>query len=259
MPSGAILARDPAAARRSLYAAAALADTDAAFALLDADPASADRPGGRRAWKPLLYLCSSRYRRAELGAARAAIARRLIALGAALTGREPGLYFHPRRHDVPGQRPLRHRGRRRAAAPAPELVRVLLEAGADLKQTTVALLQAVRGGNLEVLNLLLAALPREVSWQANWALQESVVADRMDMVRILADRVELPAQGAIREAIQLARDPAMIEILLGGNEPSWRRGSVEHQAYQWAVRYGNRAAAALLRARGAGPGRGNRR
>ena len=142
---------------------------------------------------------------------------------------------------------------------SPELVRALLEAGADLKQTTVALLQAVRGGNLEVLNLLLAALPREVSWQANWALQESVVAGRMDMVRILAPRVELPAQGALREAIQLARDPAMIEILLGGNEPSWRRGSVEHQAYQWAVRYGNREAAALLRARGAGPGRGNRR
>ena len=88
----AALRRHPAAPRRSLWLAAALADTEAAFAALAADPALADRAGGRRAWKPLLYLCASRYRRAETGAARAAVARRLIALGAAVAGREPD--FH---------------------------------------------------------------------------------------------------------------------------------------------------------------------
>jgi hypothetical protein len=49
-------------------------------------------------------------------------------------------------------------------------VRLLLDAGADLKQTTSALLQAVRGGNAEVLKILLDALPSEVSWQGGWAL-----------------------------------------------------------------------------------------
>jgi hypothetical protein len=66
----AALDRDPEAPWRSIYLAAAMADTEAVFAALDADAGAADRAGGRRAWKPLLYLCACRYRRAESGAAR---------------------------------------------------------------------------------------------------------------------------------------------------------------------------------------------
>src|SRR5262249_41207345 len=88
------LARDPVISRRSIYVAAVLADAEAALALLQADPSLADRPGGRRNWRPLLYLCCSRYRRKERDAtlARLEIVRRLVQLHADVnaTGIEPG-------------------------------------------------------------------------------------------------------------------------------------------------------------------------
>ena len=82
-----LVERDPGAVGRSIHAAAAVADRDAAFALLAADPSLADRPGGRRGWRPLLYVCSSRYGRDASDAARVEIARRLLELGAAVSAR----------------------------------------------------------------------------------------------------------------------------------------------------------------------------
>src|SRR5262249_32679796 len=155
----AALERDPAAGRRSIYVAAAIADTDSAFDLLDADPALADRPGGRRSWKPLLYLCSSR-RGDE--AERVRIARRLLELGASVTGRESG-FTSTHGTMLSEDNDLLAIEAAAGRSASPELVRLLLEAGADLTKTTVALLQAVRGGHLAVLGLLLEALPSEVS------------------------------------------------------------------------------------------------
>ncbi|PYS30605.1 MAG: hypothetical protein DMG11_04465, partial [Acidobacteria bacterium] len=79
-----MLDRDPASVRGSIHVAAAVADVQAVLALLDADPPLADRRSGKRNWPPLLYLCCSRYRRAEQDAAsaRLRIAKRLIELGA---------------------------------------------------------------------------------------------------------------------------------------------------------------------------------
>jgi len=59
----AALERNPGVARGSIYAAAALADAESAFAVLRKDPSLADQPTGRRAWTPLLYVCSSRFHR----------------------------------------------------------------------------------------------------------------------------------------------------------------------------------------------------
>jgi len=233
--------------QQSIYVATVLANVESVFAILDATPEVADRPGGRRMWKPLLYLCSSRYRRDQNEAERVNIARRLLALGARVTGREPdfsGTHGAMMAQDNDLLAIEAAAGR----AASPELVRVLLDAGADLKHTTVALLQAVRGGNIEVLKLLLDVLPKEVSWQANWAIQESVVTARKDMTRMLAQHVELPAEGAINQAIRLGRDRETIEILLGSKELSGRRGQ---RVYRQAVRYGNNEAAELLAVRGA--------
>ncbi len=87
----AMLARDPAPARGSIHVAAAVADVQAVLALLNADPPLAGRRSGKRNWPPLLYLCCSRYRRADqdAAAARLRIAKRLIEIGADVNA--PGL------------------------------------------------------------------------------------------------------------------------------------------------------------------------
>ena len=248
--AAAALDRDPNAPRRSVCAAAALADREAALGLLAANPGLADLAGGRRGWKPLLYLCSSRYRRGEGDADRVAIARRLLDLGAAVTGREPG-FQSTHGTMVSAENELFAIEAAAGCTASLELVRVLLEAGADLSQTTVALLQAVRGGRMEVLRYLLDALPSDVLWQVGWALHEAVVIARKDMLRVLADRAELPAEPALMEAIRSGRDAETVEILLGQPSESARSRTALHNAYRCAVRYRNVAAADLLRLRGA--------
>src|SRR5262249_9294045 len=146
--------------------------------LLEADPSLADQRCGRRNWPPLLYLCYSSYRRieSEATAARLRIARRLIELGADVqaTGKELGyVSFNVNLFDQEEWFPIE------AAAGqlgSPELVGLLLDAGADPKHAPIALSQAVRGGNGDVLRLLLEANHHE--WQIIWALKACAVLDR---------------------------------------------------------------------------------
>src|SRR5262245_11282922 len=151
------LDRQPRAARQSIYVAAALADAEALFGLLDSDPSLAGHRGGRRAWAPLLYLCCSRYRRIEEDAleARLAIVRRLLDLGADLNapGKEPGFSTaNVTVFDEYEWRPIEGAAGRLAS---PELVQLLLAAGANLEKTSTVLTQAVSDGNSKVLQLLL--------------------------------------------------------------------------------------------------------
>src|SRR5439155_2896929 len=246
------LKRDPVAAQRSISVAAAVADADAAFALLEHDPLLADRRGGRRSWTPLLYLCRSRYRsdEPEATAARMRIARRLIELGVDVNaaGKEPG-YTSPnvtQTYDEHEWYPIE------AAAGClarPEIVRLLLESGADLNKTSEVLSQAVKGGSAEVLELLLAASPP--AWQVIWALKACAVLDRKNLAALLARYIAPAAtnEPAVLEAIRLERDPELIDILLGQNDDEALR-NVPKNAYRAAVRYGQHGAAALLRRRG---------
>src|SRR5262249_30511494 len=66
-----LLARDPEAPRRSIDVAVVVADAEAVFAQLLADPSLTDRRRGNRNWTPLLYLCCSRYRRTDPAASEA--------------------------------------------------------------------------------------------------------------------------------------------------------------------------------------------
>ena len=251
------LARDPGAARRFINVAAAIADDQATLALLQADPSLADQRCGRRNWTPLLYLCYSRYRRIESAttAARLRIARRLIELGAHVqaAGKELGyVSFNVNLFDQEEWFPIE------AAAGqlgSPELVSLLLDAGADPKHAPIALSQAVRGGNRDVLRLLLEANHHE--WQIIWALKACTVLDRQDMARILAPHVKLPMatnEPALLEAIQLGRGADFIEILIGSDDAPELSAPIRQRAYRSALRYGNAAAAEVLRRRGADAG-----
>jgi ankyrin repeat protein len=254
---GALLAQDPAApaaARRSLPLAAALGDADAALALIDADPASADRPAeGRRRWTPLLLLCYSRYRRDHqpARAARLQIAERLLVAGADpnALGVEPGYTSgNVSMLDEHDWRPLEGAAGRAVSV---ELIDLLLAAGADPKKTSTFLIQSVRGGDPAVLARALAARPR---WfQINWALKAAVVFDRPDLARQLMRRLELPphAGPALAEAIWLERDAVFVELLLGDDARPALHLPVRRATYRLAIRHGQQAAAEVLRRRGA--------
>jgi ankyrin repeat protein len=248
-------ARDPAAAKRSIYVATAAADAEAAFALLEADPSLADRRGGRRNWTPLLYLCCSRYRRAEHDgtAARLRIAKHLLELGADVNaaGLELG-YTAPHVNQMFDEHEWRPIDGAAGRVGSPELVRVLLDAGADLNQTYETVSQAVRSGNIEVLKLLLEAGPQGW-WQVGWALKACVMLEKPEMARILIPYLERPRvpERVLLDAIRLERHPDLIEVLLGDDDHHELTLSIWRRAYRAAMRYGHGAAADVLRRRGA--------
>jgi ankyrin repeat protein len=246
------LAVDPAAPTRSILLACTLLDSDAALAILDADPTLATQPGGPREWPPLLYLCATRYRRSDPAAdvPRLTIARRLIELGANVNaaGPQPGyVSWNVTLFDQEKWCPIDSAARN---SDSPALIRLLLQSGADLAPTGALLSQAVYGGNSEILQLLLDAAPPW--WQITWALKSCAQLDRPDLARILAPRIEPPpgpsSEPAVLEALRLERSPELINILLGPADKHALRPIWNH-AYRAALRYGQHAAADLIRRR----------
>ena len=247
------LARDPGAARRSLHAAAALGDAEAALALLDVDPAAADGRGGARAWTPLLCLCCSRHGRDDrrVREARLRIAERLLAAGADpnAQGREPGLTsFNVTMFDEHVWRPIEGAAGRVASV---ELMDLLLAAGADASRTEVLLTEAVKGGEAAVLARALAAGPP--GWQVTWALKASVVLDRPHLAHLLMPHETLPrsTMPALEEAIRRERDGSFIDLLLGDDARPELTQPVRRAAYRLALRHGHQGALEVLRRRGA--------
>jgi ankyrin repeat protein len=249
----AALARDPAAARRSVHAAAALGDAEAALTLLASDPGAADRPGGRRGWTPLLWLCCSRHAGDDQRTreARVRIAERLLALGADpnALGLEPGFTSgNVTMFDEHQWRPLEGAAGRVASV---ELIDILLASGADPKKTATLLVQAVEGGEAAVLARALEAGPPR--WQVTWALKVSVVLDRPQLAQMLVPHLELPrsAGPALEQAVLLEREAAFVELLLGDDARPELSLPVRRAAHRLALRHGQRAAAEVLRRRGA--------
>jgi hypothetical protein len=249
-----LLERDPQAARRSIYATAAVADAGGMVRAIQLDRTMADKRGGRRDWTPLLYLCCSRYRRgdSELTAVRLEIVRQLISIGVDVnaTGREPGYASDAvtQIFDDYEWRPISGAAGRLGS---PELVRLLISGGAAVFKTNAILNEAVRGGSVEVLRLLLEVAPRDW-YQLIWALKASVVLNNKEMARMISRHSGSPTQRvpAIREGIRLERDAELIEIALG-DDTSELGGPVRQLAYGFAVRYGQTATAEMLRRRGA--------
>jgi ankyrin repeat protein len=247
----AALAQDPASARASIHVAAAVADADAVFALLEADPSLADRHGGARDWTPLLYLCCSRFGRSDRDviAARLTIAWRLIELGADVNalGKTPGYTSDSVGRGFDDCDWCALAGAANPVASL-ELVRLLVFSGGAIARTRAILTHAVRGGDIEILRFLLEMSPGE--WfELIWALRASVVVDRPDMARMVSARVATPTmrQPALMEAIRLQRGGDMIGAVLEEAGTSDLDDAVRRKVYRQAVRYGHEAAAELLR------------
>jgi len=246
----AVLSHHPDAARGSIHVAAVLADAEA---LIDADASIVDRRGGKRQWTPLLYLCSSRYRRTDPAAAEARIriARRLLELGADVNAKGEEVGFVSWNVTLFEQEEWLPVDASAVHAANAEVVSLLLKAGADLEKTGAAVSQAVRGGNTEVLKVLLAALPESLLWQVGWAAKAAVLLNRPDMARMLAaHNAPRLLEQALLDAIRLERGADMIEALIGidAGDPSTR--SVLQNAYRAARRFGHRAAIEILHRRG---------
>jgi ankyrin repeat protein len=249
-----LLERDPQATRRSIYAAASVADAAGIVRAIQSGQSMADKRGGRRDWTPLLYLCCSRYRRcdSELTAIRLEIVQQLISMGVDVnaTGREPGYASEAvtQIFDDYEWRPISGAAGRLGS---PELVRLLIGSGAAVLKTNAILNEAVRGGSVEVLRLLLELAPREW-YQIIWALKASVVLNNKETARMISRHSGSPGQRvpAIHEGIRLQRDAELIEIALG-DDTSELGGPVRQLAYGFAVRYGQTDTAEMLRRRGA--------
>src|SRR6266704_526126 len=89
----------PKIATANLHTALVLGDANAVDARLERDPSLATKPGGQRGWEPIHYVCytSMAHDSPERSAGLAAIARRLIALGADPNTRFPWLHHNVRR------------------------------------------------------------------------------------------------------------------------------------------------------------------
>jgi ankyrin repeat protein len=242
----AALARDPQAARRSVHLASALADEGAVDALVDADGSLASRISDEGGWTPLLCVTCSAYAPSVRDDARVRIARRLVEMGADVdaVAREPGVTSESGvlgGYEWDEWRPLEGAAGRVARV---DLVRLLLDGGADPKKTGSFLTQAVKGGSGDVLKLALASGPPW--WQVTHALRAAVELDRPDMVRLLrgsAVRANIGAR-ALGDAIRLGRGTDLVEILVG--EPTEENRAVRREAYALAVRHGHTAAAEIL-------------
>jgi ankyrin repeat protein len=238
----ALRARDPRATRRSLAAAATLADAEAALASLDADPSLARQPLGRRQWPPLLYLCASRTTGLD-EAGRLVIARRLLELGADVNATAPEGTEGPR---------TAFRGAAERARSV-ELVRLLLEAGATTSR--VCLVSTVKSGDPAILELVLDR-PWQ-GWQISSALRVSIELDQPEMARRLVAHAPTPLTvgGPLWEGIRLHRRVELLELLLREDFDPELRAHVWQGAYRAALRFGHQGAAELLLRRGADPER----
>src|SRR5262249_48594129 len=124
-----------------------------------------------------------------------------------------------------------------------EMVKLLLAAGADLKQTSEIVSQVVRTGNLDILKIVLDAGPKD--WrQLGWALKACAVLEKPHIAKVLIPYLAPPRipASALFEAIRLEKSPEMLQVLLGDDDEHPRKIAILRDAYRAAIRYGQHAA-----------------
>jgi len=246
-----MLALYPKIAKASFHTALLLGDASAVDARLEKDPSLATKAGGPRGWEPIHYVCYT-----ALGARAgdlAAIARRLIRLGA-----DPNTRFPWVHHNV--RRPVLW-GASRVAQSLP-LVAALLDAGAD-PNDGVTLPLAASAGDIPVLEALRArgadvdqawasdgatALYAILNWSrtpdgAMWLLEHGA-----DPNAVFAENGETPLHVVAR-----AWDVALAEAMVAKGADIERKRADGRTPYAVAELNGNRAVADSLLAHGASP------
>ncbi len=250
-----MLALYPKIATANLHTALVLGDSGRVDVRLERDPSLATKPGGPRGWEPIHYVCytcmshDSHVRAAGL----AAIARRLIALGA-----DPNTRFPWQHHNV--RRPVLW-GASRHAQSVP-LVAALLDAGAD-PNDGVTLPLAASAGDVPVLEVLRAhGANVDQAWATdgatslyailNWSrTPEGVVwllEHGADPNAVFAENGETPLHVVAR-----AWDVPLAEAMVARGADIERKRADGRTPYAVAELNGNRAVADWLRAHGASP------
>jgi ankyrin repeat protein len=250
-----ILALHPGIANANFHAALLLGDARNVEARLDRDPTLATAAGGPRGWEPLHYVCHTAmaHDSPQRGEGLAAIARRLIALGADPNTRFPWLH-----HNV--HRPVLW-GATRMVRAMP-LVETLLDAGAD-PNDGVTLPLAASAGDIPVLELLLAhgadvdqawatdgstSLYAILGWSRTPAGAVWLLEHGADPNVVFRDNGETPMHAAARGwEVSLGR------VLLAHGADIGRPRADGRTPYAVAELSGNRALADWLLEQGASP------
>ena len=248
-----LLALHPRLASASVHAALVLGDLAAFESHLARRPMPVREAGGPRDWEPLHYVCHTSLAHSSAGDANglAAIARRLLELGADPNTRFPWLH-----HGV--RRPVLWGATRVTRLPA--LAGLRLASGAD-PNDAVPLPLAASAGDLETLELLRAhganlnqpwatdgsrALHAILHWSTTdvgvrWLLEHGADPDP-----VFAASGETPLHVAARRW-----DVALVEALVRRGADVSRRRLDGRTPYAVAALNGNHAVAEWLRANGA--------
>src|SRR6058998_3961843 len=248
-----MLALYPRIANANFHTTLVLGDANAVDARLERDPSLATKPGGQRGWEPIHYVCytSMAHDSPERSAGLAAIARRLIALGADPNTRFPWLH-----HNV--RRPVLWGASRHARSLPP--VQALLDAGAN-PNDGVTLPLAASAGDLPVLEALLShGAHVDQAWATdgatslyailNWSRTPAGVIWLLDHGAdpnaVFAENGETPLHVVAR-----AWDVPLAEAMVARGADIDRKRADGRTPYAVAELNGNRAVADWLRAHGA--------
>jgi len=244
-----MLALYPKIASANFHTALVLGDASAVDARLQKDPSLATRPGGPRGWEPIHYVCYTALgsRAGDL----AAIARRLISLGADPNTRFPWLHHNVRRPVLWGAS--------RVAQSLP-LVAALLDAGAD-PNDGVTLPLAASAADIPVLEALLAhganvdqawasdgatSLYAILNWSRTAAGVMWLLEHGADPNAVFAENGETPLHVVAR-----AWDVPLAEAMVAHGADIERKRADGRTPYAVAELNGNRAVADWLLAHGA--------
>ncbi len=243
----ALLEADPALARHDMACACVSGEADEVSRRLAAGPTSVSQPTGPQGWQPILYACFSRLLRGdpERAAGIREVVRRLLAAGA-----DPNASFV--NEDKWLQVALYGAA---GIAGDPELTRMLLEAGADPTDDREGyhgneiLYHACELPDPTCARLVLEAGSRQDLIDYN--LGRALNFPNPEMVELFCTHGARADAGHLHQAVWRRRPPRTVAALLDAGAPIDAPDGHGLSALQIAVRWGEDAAAELLRDRGA--------
>jgi hypothetical protein len=243
----ALLDADPALARHDLACACATGEADEVSRRIAAQPASVSEPTGPNGWEPILYACFSRLLRGDQDRAPGIreVVRRLLAAAADPNAAfiHNGEWLQVALYGAAG------------IAGDPELTRMLLEAGADPTDDrphlhgNEVLYHACEFEDPTCAMLVIDAGARQDF--VDYDLGRALNFPNPEMIEMFCTHGARASAGHLHQAVWRRRPPRTVAALLDAGAPIDAPNEHGFTALQVAVRWGDTAAAALLRERGA--------